>query len=422
MLSRSSPDGQLDVVFVGTVIEPRARQLNVLEWNPSQTGFFPGLERLLHGLGGRFVCFARAGRRQRLYLDAAGSLSMLYSPRHAMAASTVGLFPDDGEDDDESKLIEAIDVGRRNSFFPFGLSPRRSIRRLLPNHLLNLDSWRTRRHWPNSAIPPAREPERALGEIAELLLGTLEAIITSGHRPQLSLTAGYDSRVLLALLHHRIASVDWFTWDLPDAAADRDVRLAQQLASELGLSHTVIPFRAAEPGEQVRWLHRSGLAVGELRGMSLATTVGTMDPSRYYLPALGSEAGRGRYWRKRDHEASHLRAQDLVRRLDLPAHPRLLAAARRWLQGVKIDNSLQRLDLLHIEQRLGCWAGVTAYGDANGPIRIQPFSNRRIFALMLSLPAEMRRQDAIPQALIRAAWPELLAFPVNGRAVAQPSP
>jgi hypothetical protein len=360
---------------------------------------------------------ARSGSRLRLYLDASGSLSMLHSPRAAMAASTVGLFPDGGEQDDEAELITAIDVSRRNGFFPFGLTPRRSIRRLLPNHVLNLETGRVRRHWPPTAIAPARQPQQALEEIAELLQGTVEAVIAAGHRPFLSLTAGYDSRVLLALLRRHLDAVDWFTWELPDAAAERDVGLAVQLASALSLHHTVIPFRPAERYEQSRWLYRSGLAVGELRGMSLATTVEAMGASRYYMPALGSEAGRARFWRRRDHKASRLRARDLLARLDLPAHPRLLAAARRWLGGLTIDDSLQVLDLLHIEQRLGCWAGVTAYGDANGPVRIQPFSNRRIFELMLSLPAEMRRQDAIPQALIRRFWPELLAFPVNGRTI-----
>ncbi|MCP9928007.1 hypothetical protein [Cyanobium sp. CH-040] len=406
-----------DVIFLGPVIDPIRRRLDALNWVPPREGFFPALERLLHGLSGRFVCIAGSGKRQRLYLDASGSLSMLYSRRHAMAASTVGLFPDDGEDDDAIELIEAIDVGRRNGCFPFGLTPRRSIRRLLPNHLLNLDTWKARRHWPLAAIQPARNRQRVLGEIADLLLGTVEAVIAAGHRPYLSLTAGYDSRVLLALLRHRTDAVDWFTWELPDATAQLDVQLAVQLASSLGLKHTVITFQAAEAEEQSRWLHRSGLAVGELRGMTLAATVEAMGAARYYLPGLGSEVGRARYWRKHDHEASRLRAGDLLGRLGLPADPRLRAAARRWLRHLENDNSLQRLDLLHIEQRLGCWAGVTAYGDAHGPIRIHPFSNRRVFELMLSLPAEMRRNDAIPQALIRNAWPELLAFPVNGHAV-----
>jgi hypothetical protein len=151
--------------------------------------------------------------------------------------------------------------------------------------------------------------------------------------------------------------------------------------------------------------------------MSLATTLGAMGSARFYLPALGSEVGRGRYWSRHDDPNTPLRASQLVRRLGLPCHPQLVAAARRWLRGVGIADTLQVLDLLHIEQRLGCWAGVTAYGDANGPARIQPFSNRRIFELMLSLPAEMRRQDGIPQALIARFWPELLAFPVNGLAV-----
>lgn len=420
LLCRSSADQTLEVVFVGPVIDPGRRRLNDLDWEPRRPGFIQRLERLLHGLGGRFVCIARTGNRLRLYLDASGSLSLLYSCRHAMAASTEGLFPDGGEQDDDLELIEALDVGRRNGYFPFGLTPRHSIQRLLPNHVLNLNTWRVRRHWPLAPIVPSQDDQQTLADIAGLLQATLAAVIDAGHRPYLSLTAGYDSRVFLALLRRQAAAVDWFTWELPDATGARDVQLARQLAEALNLSHRVIPFQAATPHEQALWLYRSGLAVGELRGMSLATTVEAMGASRYYLPALGSEVGRGRYWRRRDQSGSHLRAKQLVERLGLPGAPRVLAAARRWLRDLTIEDSLQRLDLLHLEQRLGCWAGVTAYGDAAGPTRIHPFSNRRIVELMLSLPAEMRRQDTIPETLIRNAWPELLAFPVNGRPLPAP--
>lgn len=409
-----SGDGNAEVVLLGTLIDPLRRQLNQFDWQPPGDGLFPALERRLHTMAGRFVCLARAGSRLRLYLDATGSLSMLYSAEHGMAASTVALFPEGGEADDASDLIAAIDVGRCNSFFPFGLTPRISIQRLLPNHGLNLETWKVRRLWPTAAIIPAAPPEDALEEIASLLRGTVLALIEAGQRPYLSLTAGYDSRILLAVLREQRTVIDWFTWDLPDANASQDVQLARQLATDLGLHHRVIPFAAADAEAQALWLHRSGLAVGEVRGMSLARSVAAMGSARYYLPALGSEVGRARFWREGDDAHTALSAPGLLRRLRLPQHPLLVAAARRWLRQLDMADSLEVLDLLHLEQRLGCWAGVTAYGDATGPIRVQPFSNRRIVELLLGLPAAMRREDGVPKALIRRWWPELLAYPING--------
>lgn len=414
LLHSCSSDGSAEVVLLGTLIDPLRRQLNQFDWQPPTEGLFPALERRLHTMAGRFVCLARAGSRLRLYLDATGSLSMLFSAEHGMAASTVALFPDGGETDDDRELITALDLGRRNGFFPFGLTPRHSIQRLLPNHGLNLETWKVRRLWPTAALTPAAQPEEALHEIAGLLRGTVLALIEAGHRPYLSLTAGYDSRLLLALLREERAAIDWFTWDLPDANAAQDVQLAQQLARDLGLNHRVIPFAAAKEEEQALWLHRSGLAVGEVRGMSLASTVAAMGSSRYYLPALGSEVGRARFWREGDDATTALSAPGLLRRLRLPQEASLLAGARRWLRQLEMADSLQVLDLLHLEQRLGCWAGVTAYGDATGPIRVQAFSNRRIVELLLGLPAAMRREDGVPKALIHRWWPELLAYPING--------
>ena len=419
-----STDGSAEVVLLGTLIDPQRRQLNRFDWQPPGKGLFPALERRLNTMAGRFVCLAREGRRLRLYLDASGSLSMLFSAEHGMAASTVALFPKGGEADDNCDLITTLDVGRRNRFFPFGLTPRHSIQRILPNHVLNLDTWKVHRWWPTAAITQAAAPEEALHEIAGLLRGTVLSLIEAGHRPYLSLTAGYDSRTLLALLREERDAIDWFTWDLPDANAARDVQIAHQLARDLGLNHRVIPFTAASAHEQALWQHRCGLAVGELRGMSLASTVAAMGDSCYYLSAVGLELGRlfptPCRWREVGNATTALSAAELLRRMKLPQEASLLAAARRWRRQLEPVDSLQVLDLWYLEQRLGCWAGVTAYGDATGPIRLHPF-NGRIVELLMGLPAVMRMEDRVPKALIHRWWPELFAYPFNGSSTRQPS-
>ncbi len=70
------------------------------------------------------------------------------------------------------------------------------------------------------------------------------------------------------------------------------------------------------------------------------------------------------------------------------------------------------MDLLYIEQRLGCWGGPQSIGAIFSFV-INPFCNRRIFTLMLSLPPQYKRQNKVSDDLIKHLWPELLKFPFN---------
>ena len=169
-----------------------------------------------------------------------------------------------------------------------------------------------------------------------------------------------------------------------------------------GLRHKVYRFREATREDKVEWLYRTGCAVGEPRGMSLVTTNKQMT-HRFYLPGLGSEVGRAFYWKTTDQADTVLSPEELLARLHRhhPVLPPIVDCAASWLDGVPASNIFEVLDFLYIEQRLGCWAGVTDLGDADGPLRLPPFHNRRIFTLLLGLPQDYRINQQFSTDLIR---------------------
>jgi hypothetical protein len=162
--------------------------------------------------------------------------------------------------------------------------------------------------------------------------------------------------------------------------------------------------------------------VGEQRGMRLSPTVQSMDCDRPYLPGLANEVGRAFYWRPGDEQRTFT-GEDLVKRLGLKPHPTHVAAADRWLAGVPYRHPYDILDLVYIEQRLGCWAGPAAYA-LDFVFRFPPFANRTIFQTMLALPFQYRLDQQLVQDIIQMNWPELLAFPFNPKpaSAAKPAP
>ncbi len=368
---------------------------------------FAAVEALLDRLSGRFAVVALSEKRHRVYLDASGALAAVYSPTQRLVASTPTLVPLDDSVRDDPDMIDAMNVRGSPAFFAFGTTPRRNVFRLLPNHYLDLDRFDTVRHWPREK--QAVQQHAALVTIAVLARGVVEAICAE-HRPYLSLTAGRDSRMLLALSKDLCTRIRFVTWAIPGAEAD--LHVARRLAKRYGLRHEIVRYRPPRPRDLDEWLFRSGGSVGEPRGMDFSRSFKQMDAKAPFLPGLASEVGRAYYWQAGDENERALTGAELVVRLHLPAFQPLIEAADKWLDGLPLRHRCDVLDIAYIEQRLGCWASVEAYTH-DAVHRVSPFSNRTIFESMMALPFEYRRAERMADDIIGTHWPELLDLPFN---------
>lgn len=95
----------------------------------------------LYTYGGRFACVLVAESIHRLYLDAGGTLACVYAinSRAAGSTSTLVLWNVRGQFPERETPLGAL---RSNQFYPAGLTADPDIRRLLPNHYLDLQEWR----------------------------------------------------------------------------------------------------------------------------------------------------------------------------------------------------------------------------------------------------------------------------------------
>ena len=106
----------------------------------------------------------------------------------------------------------------------------------------------------------------------------------------------------------------------------------------------------------------------------------------------------------------------LAQRCGAPLIPEVRTALQAWLDSLPpISSFFTILHLFYIEQRLGCWAGVTPYGEAQSTFDVFPYSHRRIIELMLSLPVNYKRERRFWKDVVEREWPDLLLFPVNPR-------
>jgi hypothetical protein len=376
----------------------------------SEAGFAHAVDGFIGELAGRFAAILVAPTCSRVYVDPAGQRPVVFNSSERRVASSLGLAT--SHPDWDVDLMDSVDVERCDRWYPFGLTPDRNVRRLLPNHGLDLNDFTTRRIWPglqDVEFGGARDPREWVARIADKARSNIAAV-SLRYPIQMSLTGGRDSRMLLAVSKPYLSNIEYFTIGLPDASGMRDGRVASELARRFGLRHRILEWRESSAAVLDDWQKRTGFGVAGRTGKS-AATLSQLDSSRVVMYGLCIEVGRSERWRASDFSGAALAAEELLVRFKIPVQERLLSEATKWLKELPVSNRLDILDLAHIEQRLGCWAG-PSYDGYPGRI-VMPFSDRGIFRLMLELPRRYRFEQRLALDLIRNRWPALLGVPFN---------
>jgi len=366
-----------------------------------------GLDDLLEGLAGRFLVVLHGPVAPLVVLDSYGSLAAVHVPGRGVASvpALLGCRWD-------ADLAHAAGFPERTTWQPFGRTLYPGARRVQADHVLDLATGDSRRSW----VPPEPDGSADTGAAAAEVLAHLRHVITSvsAHHPLVvPLTAGRDSRVLLAACGPLRSSVSAFTLVHPGRrSVDRAVavRLAGRAGVPLELLSVGDGAGAAGPDE---WLHATGHALGGELWRSQSALAG-LDPAAVLLPGTAGEVGRAHMLRPGDDlQDGTVTPELLLRRLRTPAQGTALQDAADWLDRLPPLSFVATLELAYIEQRLACWAGPGHYGNRRSAFEVSPFSGRALFRRLLSLPVGYRRREGLTDDLLAQAWPDAPSLPFN---------
>jgi len=372
-----------------------------------------GFERSIHSLAGRFAAVWLGRGGTRVFLDASGSLGVVYCAEQEIAASTAFLVPYQDASDDRLALVNEPTPYPYDPHLYFGLTVRHSVDWLLPNHYLDLESWRTVRYWPIGESESTDDVEDVLETVVNRVRESVRALVESGP-VQMSLTAGNDTRALLACSKEFLDEIEFVTLAFPDRIGRTDVNVARQMASALGLRHRVIRGRASfEDIDRV--LYRTGcVAALDSRCQQGARMMANLDSKRPYLSASMAEVARQPSYRTWDPEPQPQDIERLLAWENQPAWPELIERGRRWLDDLPVRSAAGIIDFVDFEQRYGGWTGYLPYAYPEGSAcTVYPFSDWRVFEAVLRLPFEYRLGNRFTPDIVVREWPELAAFPIN---------
>ena len=297
------------------------------------------------------------------------------------------------------------------------------VRRLLPGQTLRLEQGAVTLGPRAPGLLAAQlTADEATAAFADALVQGLRGF-ASGYL--LPLTAGLDSRTVLAALHVAGKPFVAFTHQ-HKAMSHGDRTIPAKLARRSGFEH-----RAVNDGAYVR----------EAEGAIDAHSHGQLHQNRHFfahdhyaaleahrtwtmLPGGCFEVGRCFYWPYLP-ETLPADADDAVEAIIAglnarEAAPILRDGLRAWLLDLRsraaAAGDADWRDTFYLEQRLAGWLATTEQAtDLNGIRKLHIANSRYIFELMLALPPEQRRAGTIQRGAIERLTPNLLHLPVNPR-------
>lgn len=289
---------------------------------------------------------------------------------------------------------------------------------LMPNHYLTLEGLEQSRFYPTHPIPDA-DLASTIKLASEILQGTMTAL-TARHQVTLALTAGWDSRVLLAASKHVREHMEYFVYQFDNMTENHpDVLVPSLLAHQLGLT-----FVVRKPAPEVPDWFVSTLAHNVTGARILPKTHSIYQKlidgeNRININGNGSEICRNFFDKYGKLDLERITTEDLASMLyGKKSQPEFaVRELQEWKESFDYqpDGNWNILDFLYWEQRLGNWGAQFPAEQDVAVEEISPFNCRQLLELLISVPRNMRMAPnyALYQELIRTMWPEALSFPIN---------
>jgi len=176
---------------------------------------FESVLEATYTFSGRWIIIYTNGPETKLVHDPCGMRQIFYSQKNgeAWCGSQPNLLAEilNFNVDTDKDLLNYIESpyykNEEGAWYGDG-TIYKEVKHLLPNHYFDLTNFETKRYWIDNESHTNLED--AIKIASEILTGSLAAINTRFKSPMLAVTAGWDSRLLLAASREISSNVEYF--------------------------------------------------------------------------------------------------------------------------------------------------------------------------------------------------------------------
>lgn len=314
-----------------------------------------------------------------------------------------------------------------SSSFPANFTPYEGVRILPPNLVLKLGSPQLQRFWPRGPLPQI-STEKAATQVLDLSVKGMKAL-SDGRETWAALTAGLDSRVLLAVCIAAGVNLKTFTYG-NNAGTLIDRRVASHISELFDIPHFEVPTRRPEEAmktalEEAHYWDHHWSAVEPL-----SEVIGNSEAAVFSANIL--ELGQSNY-RKLEWNAG-LEEPKQATQMAAVYHRKLSRKAKDEVLRYRKDEYLSRVsksfqeliddggrpsdwldpfDEYYWSIRMGTWHGPSSvekdfYGEP-----LNPFNSRAVIKPLLSVSKPDQYDLSVFLRLITKVDCRLLDIPIN---------
>jgi hypothetical protein len=362
---------------------------------------------------GHWIAVTEIAGCRRLYPDPAGGVPIVYAPELGRVGASADQILDEAEYHSRflAERHRKFVGGARSGWISGTLTAHRGVSRLLPSHWLDLDSMQVERFWPRDAdVTLTDDIETVAATVAQSLRQFVEAC-RRDYDCALTLTAGFDSRLLLAAA--RDVAVGFPAVTFGKRGDGPDQRISAQMAASFGFDHRLVPIATAPLPAQARWDRMNGDCVMECNRAIHPTLADIAQP--FIVTGVVGETMRAYLYKDRTQTVNSeaVTAASLLHRLALPLDSEMEADFAKWLAPISHFPTSVVLDLAYLELRAGSWAmGQMPTQSAIRP-QLMPYAQRNVQQAFLLIDPRFKADCALARRIGEIAWPEAMAFPIN---------
>jgi len=419
-------NGCKSITLIGYILDPKCPQKDNVGIMQSLLAGGATIEHMISAtarFGGRWVIVASDGEQTVLFNDALGLRQVFYTVPDYQEGLWVMSQPGilawlkklniDGA---ALNFIDSYEVRNHPEHrWPGSATAFREIEHLLPNHCLNLSTGKCRRYWP-LAPTKARELDDGVDEAIKILQG-LMAAATNRFDLVLGMTAGYDSRIVLASskkVLNKLSAITVRQGRMPDT--HQDLVIATRLLGEIGIRHDIVkalPYMSAAFSKTFK---ENVFLAHDHYGPDAEAILDCCGRKKVVVTGSGAEVAREPFGKRIDRNKRHYTARELAKLQWMGDNQYAVQSFQKWLDEFDESCGIHMLDLFSWEQSHGNWlAGTQMEFDIAWRDIFTPFNCRELLVCLMSVEERYRSSPdhKLFKMLIEKMWPELMSEPIN---------